>query len=225
MNIIKCKNNHFYDADNYQECPYCGKSPVNRNVRSTVGVIPPSPSDENLTVKLSSQNLAQAPAPDPVPAPPPADIPKVSSQVTDRRLRDDAVTVGFFKSALGTEPVVGWLVCVEGKNLGQDFKLKSGRNFIGRSSELDINIADDDSVSRGKHAIVVFEPRGREFIIQAGETKELCYLNENAVLEPKVLKLGDVITVGNTKLMFAPFCGPDFGWDDKVEEIEKKKES
>jgi hypothetical protein len=51
------------------------------------------------------------------------------------------------------------------------------------------------------------------FLVQPGEAKELCYLNDKAVLSPEELKINDIITVGNTKLMFFPCCGDVFNWD------------
>jgi len=43
-----------------------------------------------------------------------------------------------------------------------------------------------------------------------GESHELFYLNDNVVLNSEILKSHDVITLGETSLMFIPLCGPDF---------------
>ena len=40
------------------------------------------------------------------------------------------------------------------------------------------------------------------------------YLNEEVVLNPVRLKQHDILTIGNTRLMFFPCCGEDFSWDD-----------
>ena len=111
-------------------------------------------------------------------------------------------------------PVVGWLVCVEGKMLGKAFELKNGKNFIGRSSQMDVILEGDANVSRDRHAIVTYEPRGREFFAQPGESRELFYVNGQVVLMNVVLKARDIISVGKTDLMFIPFCGADFSWDE-----------
>lgn len=125
-------------------------------------------------------------------------------------------TVGFFKKSNGKEPVVGWLVCVEGKHYGEDFRIRMGRNFIGRGNNMDIVLPNDNSISREKHSIIVYEPQENMYVLLAGESKELSYLNGQVVLSPQLLKPYDKIKLGNTVLMFVPLCGDDFVW--KAEE-------
>ncbi len=127
---------------------------------------------------------------------------------------DDGKTVSFYKSKKGIDPVAGWLVCVEGEDFGASFTIKTGRNFIGRSSAMDVVLHGDNSISRERHAIVLYEPKRREFIAQAGESRELFYLNDEVVLNPVRLKQYDILTIGNTRLMFFPCCGENFSWDD-----------
>jgi hypothetical protein len=116
------------------------------------------------------------------------------------------------------EPVVGWLVCVDGNHLGKDFRLVSGRNFIGRSTKMDVVLDGDASVSRESHAVVVYEPKGNIYLIQPGSSKELSYLNDEVVLESKIIKVNDIITVGATKLMFIPCCSDKFTWAETKKE-------
>jgi hypothetical protein len=78
---------------------------------------------------------------------------------------------------------------------------------------MDIAVTDDDTVSRDRHSIVVYEPKTHKFLIQVGEAKELSYLNDKAVLVPEELKIHDVITVGATKFMFFPCCDEHFNWE------------
>jgi pSer/pThr/pTyr-binding forkhead associated (FHA) protein len=78
---------------------------------------------------------------------------------------------------------------------------------------MDVSITDDDTVSRDRHSIVVYEPKMHQFLIQVGESKELSYLNGQAVLTPQELKPRDVITVGATKLMFFSCCDENFNWE------------
>ena len=102
--------------------------------------------------------------------------------------------------------MVGWLVCIEGEYKGESFKLKSGRNFIGRAANMDVVLSADHSVSRFKHASVIYEPRGRQFIVSTGESRELCYLNDEVVLSNMKMKAYDVLNLGNTSLMLIPCC-------------------
>ena len=127
---------------------------------------------------------------------------------------DEQKTVSLFHAKTGIDPVAGWLVCIEGEDFGGSFTVKSGRNFIGRAANMDIVLHGDNSISREKHAIILYEPKRREFIAQAGESRELFYLNDEVVLNPARLKQNDVLTIGNTRLMFFPCCGEEFSWDD-----------
>lgn len=109
-------------------------------------------------------------------------------------------------------PVVGWLVCTEGKHKGQSFNLYHGKNFIGRNSDMDVWLKNDPSVSRIRHAIIIYEPRERVFFAQPGESHELFYVNDSVVLSTTQLKDRDRISVGETTLIFVPFCSEDFTW-------------
>ncbi|MCM1160531.1 MAG: FHA domain-containing protein [Roseburia sp.] len=128
---------------------------------------------------------------------------------------DDGMSVGGYQGrGRIIDPVVGWLVCIEGADFGSSFIIKSGRNFVGRSGDMDIVLHGDSSISRVKHAIILYEPKRREFIAQAGESRELFYVNEEVVLNSTRLKQHDILMIGNTKLMFFPCCGENFSWDD-----------
>lgn len=127
---------------------------------------------------------------------------------------DEGKTVRYYATEDGIEPVVGWLVCIHGKERGMSFNLKNGKNFIGRSPKMDV-VLKDDRVSREKHAIVVYEPMKRIFLTQPGDSSELFYLNDDVVLNSVILKQNDILTIGETKLMFVPFCSQSFGWDEE----------
>lgn len=110
--------------------------------------------------------------------------------------------------------MVGWLTCTEGEYYGQSFTLKSGRNFIGRNPGMDVVLSGDLSVSRDRHAVVIYEPKTKIFIAQPGDSHELFYLNDKVVLNNEVLSPYDVLTIGNEKLLFIPLCGEKFCWED-----------
>lgn len=190
MNLVRCPNGHFYDELRYSECPHCAGGaaadvtvPVNRN--------------EELDVTVPAGNTSSL-----------HDAVKTAVGSTD-----DGKTVGVYRKAMGTEPVVGWLVCIDGEHFGEDFRLKSGRNFIGRGTGMDVVISKDSAVSRDKHAIVVYEPKANQFLVMPGESKELCYLNDEVVLTAREISMNEILTVGETKLMFIPCCSKAFTWD------------
>ena len=109
---------------------------------------------------------------------------------------------------------VGALLCINGPDFGATYLLKTGKNFIGRDSAMDVVIAGDQKVSRYRHAIVVYEPKQRMFLAQPGESSELLYVNNKVVLEPLRLYEYDELSVGNTSLLFVPICGNQFSWDE-----------
>ncbi|MGN1318428.1 MAG: FHA domain-containing protein [Lachnospirales bacterium] len=193
MNLTRCSSGHFYDSDKYGSCPHCSSSQGMANSNVTIPMRP----DDSETVALVAEDI------------------KTSTKSLSQP-DDDQKTISYASQSIGTEPVVGWLVIVKGADLGADFKLKTGRNFIGRSSSMDVALKNDKTVSRDKHGIVVYDPKSCTYIVQPGASKELCYLNDEVVLSPQILKLNDIITVGETNLMFIPLCAKDgFNWDNE----------
>jgi hypothetical protein len=203
MNLIRCENGHFYDGDQFTECPHCGVS--TRNDDLTVGLT--QGSYEDLPTAALPQQYEST-------------LASAVQQATagGSNLGDDSATVGYYDQSIGGEPVVGWLVCVEGNHLGNDFRLKSGRNFVGRAIDMDVAITGDSTVSREKHAIILYDPKTHAFLIQPGESKELSYLNGNVVLTATQLATNDVISLGETKLMLFPACNELFNWEILQEE-------
>jgi hypothetical protein len=145
-------------------------------------------------------------APSPAPAFPALPIPAAP-------VPDLGRTVG----VLPRELVVGWLVCIEGKNRGRDYRIRSENNRIGRSREMEICIENDSSVSRFKHAVISYNPRKNSFKLSPGESSSLVYLNDQDIDSPAELKPYDLIQLGETKLIFIPFCGDVFQWDKAKE--------
>ena len=119
-------------------------------------------------------------------------------------------------------PCVGWLVALGGEHIGTDFRLKVGKNFIGRSPKMDIALTEDKSVSRERHAIVVYDPKSNMYLIQPGESSSLAYHNNNLLLTPEKLEAYDMITVGDVNLLFMPLCGAKFSWGSVLDELKKK---
>ncbi len=131
-----------------------------------------------------------------------------SRNITDRK---DGRTIGYFSTSGGTDPPVGYLICVEGDDYGIGFPLKSGNNSLGRASSMDVVIMDAQ-VSREKQTFVMYEPHRREFFVRPGDGSGLCYLNDELVMGPKKMEAYDRLQLGNTKLMLIPVCGEKFSW-------------
>ncbi|WP_052692026.1 FHA domain-containing protein [Teredinibacter purpureus] len=118
------------------------------------------------------------------------------------------------KVATATDlPVVAWLVVVEGAGKGKGIALSYGMQKIGREASQNVVLDfGDETISREHHAAIEYDPKTRTFYLSKGEN--LVYLNGARVGQgsEENLSVGDMIEIGNTKLKFMPFCGPDFCW-------------
>ncbi len=114
------------------------------------------------------------------------------------------------------DPVVGWVVIVEGPGQGASLALGYGMNSIGRAPSERICLDfGDNQISRTNHAAITYDPRGKKYFVAHGGGKNLTYLGDDPVLVPVELKGGEEVMIGDTKLRFVPFCGADFDWRDK----------
>ncbi len=213
MNLTRCNQGHFYDADKYSSCPHCDKSQSEQSQNDSYQPTVASASaatnfsnDSNAVTQAASmanQTASQT------------NDSEVKNQTLKSEVDDVQKTVGMFNVKKGAkQPVAGWLVCVEGPHIGEDFRIVMGRNFVGRAQNMDIVLAKDNSVSRDKHAIIIYEPKGNIFLIQAGDSKELFYLNDKVVLSTTELNVYDNIKIGSSVLLFVPFCSDQFNWND-----------
>lgn len=216
MNLKRCNNGHFYDADKFANCPHC--NPTVSASELTVAINPEDMPEDVKPEVFEAEDSKTVSLQDAISAAVDNIKPATASTASVASQSDDAKTVSYYNYSLGAEPTVGWLVCIEGDHYGESFPLKSGRNFIGRSAEMDVVLAGDMSVSRDRHAIVIYEPKAKCFIAQAGDSRELFYLNDNVVLNNEMLKNYDVLSIGNEKLLFVALCGPQFCWEDTKKE-------
>lgn len=110
-------------------------------------------------------------------------------------------------------PVTGWLVAIAGPHIGQSFVIVAGKNSIGRSSENDIILSADASVSSSRHAWITYESKHNNFVLQAGDGR-YPDLNGEQVLNAAQLKTYDKIEIGETVLLFVNLCSDTFRWED-----------
>ena len=182
----QCANGHFYDENRYQECPYCeGSAAAPAAGGGDVGkTVAAAPVNEDIGKTVAAPGM-QA---------------------------DAGKTVAFVGEDRNFDPVVGYCIVADGPMRGMDFRLHSGRNFIGRSAEMDITLADDETVSREGHAVISYDERSNRFHISPGVGRGIAYLNGNEVAGSEELAAYDLIEVGSTKLIFLPLCGERFLW-------------
>jgi len=116
------------------------------------------------------------------------------------------------------KPVCGWLVCIEGARIGMDYKVHSGKNFIGRGDDMDIQILGDNEINRKNHAVLVYDTKNAKTMLLPGDSEGLVYLGGEAVYLPTEVQSYDRIDIGRSVFVYVAFCGENFTWerDDKA---------
>lgn len=216
-----CSVGHVYDADLYPSCPYC-------NSRSRAIVFHTDQEIPRTGVPSGYRGGAEAfdvqNGCDGTVAPEGYGKPSIEenapigpTQMPDslrKRMEQDRSnkTIGHFKQKLGIDPVVGWLVCIEGPEMGKDYHLYGRINTIGRSDGNDVVLAQEQTVSQKNHARVAYDFKHNQFQLIPGEGRNIFYLNDEPVYIPRPLQAYDVLEFGQTKLLFIPLCSDRFQW-------------
>lgn len=224
MNLTQCENGHYYDGDKFSSCPHCkggatssSEESVTISYDNAANTVPNTasgtamPTIQEVTggqtgATSASVKLFTAPT-----------APIIQSL-------DDSTpkTVRLYESDMEIEPVVGWLVALSGNAKGKSYMLKAGPNFIGRDTTMNVSITEDKTVSRNKHAVIIYDPKSRKFFALPGESRALFYVNDEVVLNNVEVEDRQIVTVGETKLMLVAFCNAGFAWEDLKEEKDEQ---
>ncbi len=219
MAIAECPQGHLYDPNLYASCPYCSGAGRMINFDNAGKTAAPSGygAPRNATVAPQGYGAPQ-PQPQGGRIAPVAAAESVGKTVAPESYRKKAAeenkTVGVFQKKYSMDPVVGWLVCVEGADKGQDFHLFARINSIGRSSESDVCIKGDSTITRENHARIAYDPRHNAYQLIPGESTNNIYLNDQPVYVPVALNAYDLLELGQSKFVFLPLCGEKFQWED-----------
>lgn len=242
IKMCTCPNGHYYNADIYSSCPECGAA-ANGGVGNIPATAPAFGNFDAPAYgggefpKTTSPNMGYGAGPigvtEPISGPSfggaqpigktmPANAsygsgnPSVTVPINGGSAQPFGHTVpavDLNPGAAASEPVVGWLVCVEGPVRGVDFRLHDGYNYIGRE-EGDIHIQGDNAISRQKHAVVAFYAKRNTFYAGPADGRNIIELNGEPVFNSTEMKSYDVLTIGNTKMMLVALCGDKFNWVD-----------
>src|SRR5258708_3260880 len=127
--LTRCDSGHFYDASKYKTCPYDVSQSMDPSTRSIrIG---------------SAQSAGREGQRDTVPVQGIGGGDASGGDQPTRRIGQGGPG--------GIDAVVGWLVCVHGRNRGRDYRIRSENNTVGRSENMDICISGDDLISRERH--------------------------------------------------------------------------
>ena len=103
---------------------------------------------------------------------------------------------------LNSNPVIGWLIGIKGAHKGRSYEVKQGRNFIGRSTAMDICLSGNSKISRDRHAIITYDPRSKKCFLQPDETRDLIYINDELLFGPMPMKHNDIIVLADEEFVF-----------------------
>ncbi len=188
MALKRCALGHYYEAESHSSCPYCAGKNLNQPETRKVGTKDPyTTNSESPTVTISKPDQSSS-------------------------IKDPGITIRLPKAEIGVDPVVGWLVCIEGSEKGRDYRIRTGNNAIGRDKSMDICISGDETISRIRHARLTYDHKAVSYSIYPGEGKGLVYVNDKEIGVGITLKPFDVIEIGKTRLVFVPLCGERFVW-------------
>ena len=194
-----CENGHAYNPQEHDRCPYCYGEEANKQVNVTL----PALDDDILPTEAGDYRIP------------------VREREERRPLYedddDDRTVAAFFKQT-GIDPVVGWLVALDGPFKGTDYRIHSDNNYIGRNRNMSICICGDESISKENHASIAYETRNRKFYFTPGTGRNIVRVNDNAIFTTVELKAYDIIELGVTRFVFIPFCGQEFDWKQTIVE-------
>lgn len=191
MGIIRCSNGHYYDNQKYGSCPYCTEEKKNKLslFDKTIAKLKGDSSD-SVTVAYNED---------------------IDNNSSDEKNNDyEQVTIS--KAVLDgqSSPVSGWIVCVEGSLKGRSYEIRQGMNFVGRDSNMDIALLKEPTVTRNKHISIVFEPKKSEtFVVPENG---ISYINDALIDSTVLLKENDILTIGELKFIFVPYCNGERKW-------------
>lgn len=114
----------------------------------------------------------------------------------------------------GRNPVLGWLVCVQGGKAGKDFRLTQEVNYIGRATSNDVCLDFDETLSRDTAITITYVKQSRVFRLNVEQSKNPVTVNGSPVLTELYLRDRDVISAGGTQLKLVCFCDDSFTWEN-----------
>ena len=211
MAIKECGRGHMYDTNLYAACPYCGGGQAVIDFNQAPASVPVGAAGETRApagygAGLSPMGSAVADAGHTMP-------PVGWNAPTETKTTDSGETQSIVGMKMGVEPVVGWLVCIEGKNKGTDFRLYSKINTIGRGEKMDVRIKNDPTVTTDVHARLAYDPKHNNYNFIPANNSNNIYINDEPVYAPVRLSAYDVLEIGQTKLIFVPLCTERFSWE------------
>lgn len=202
MEMKRCERGHYYDASIHGSCPYCKNvSDTDKTVAMGIGNM-----GNTASFEMSAAGADEEP-----------NVTRPLFEAVQSVGDDDGRTIALIQSSMGIDPVVGWLVCVNGKEKGRSYMVHSDNNYIGRSEKMDICIRGDETISRENQAVITYDSNDNSYYFSTGDGRSIVRVNNKAIFQTVILKAYDRLMVGKTELLFMPLCGEQFKWEDEAE--------
>ena len=102
--------------------------------------------------------------------------------------------------------LAGWLVALDGEQAGEDFRLREGRNVLGKGDRCDVLVRDPQVSER--HAIVEYRVSAETWTVEDLESKHGTWRNGKRLPAGDAVPLadGDRLRLGRTELFFRAFA-------------------
>lgn len=220
VKMAMCPNGHYYNSAIHATCPQCGKK--GSEIQHTVPAGPETVINRTMPANNANNtsNIGKTVAADTASSGGETIFPGANGKTIpvtpdDAPGRFGPTVVGEDIGDAVVEPVVGWLVCIDGPVKGCDFRIHAGYNYIGRETG-DIRIAADMRISHENHAMVAYDPEDCGYYFGPSGGRNLVKLNGKTVLNAVEIHDYDVISIGSSKLMFIGVCGDSFSWEKGV---------
>lgn len=245
MNLKKCLNGHLFDRDRYDNCPFCGSvqwsselnstEPKTRQPWDNTGISISSNKSttglrNNEGIKGSDSTVLLDPTFKNNP-----NLPK-EDYVICLNCRKKNVYEAKFCEACGKplvrqnnssdidnnilvnqfKAVVGWIVGVSGVYFGKSFEIHPGRNSIGNGLTCNICLVEDKLIQDDCLTWLTFDPRKNIYYIQPADAKGIVYINNQVLLNARLLIDRDRIQMGDGEYIFIPLCDTKYKWNDYV---------
>lgn len=185
MQIVVCKQGHYYDSSKFKECPTCNRGAPQQTVS------PPTGGTENQSARMVQ--------------------PQFTEWTKATQASDPNRTQQEYKERSVNSYITGWLVCVEGAECGRDYRLRAGFNRVGRSHKMDVCIFEDDGISRDTHCSIVYDNRKNCFALVPG-VGSMTWKGDELIEKPVELLSGERFRIGDTVLEFIAFCRDNVKW-------------
>ena len=102
-------------------------------------------------------------------------------------------------SAHLNKAVVGWVVCMQGPQKGQDFRLYDGRNVLGTAADCDVVVYDQFVSAR--HCVIMVESAKARYVIQDLDSRNHTFVNNKQVMKQDLID-NDEVRLGNVHYRF-----------------------